>query len=71
LLKAIDATEVRQLHFTHFGFLQGKFPTEEISGVLRAILGWAPRHLVRLIFDIDSRSIAQLYGLMRPPEHAS
>lgn len=67
LLKAASEIAVQGLHFTHFGFLQGRFPEEEISDILGEILSpHLPRTLQRLVFDIDVRAESSLYGLMRP-----
>ena len=67
LLKATSAIAVQGLHFTHFGFLQGRFPETEIADVIAEILHPRVRvTLRRLIFDIDVRAENKLYGLMRP-----
>ncbi len=67
LLKATTEVATEGLHFTHFGFLQGQFPEEEISDILSEILS-PRRHLTlqRFVFDIDARAEDRLYGLMRP-----
>ena len=67
LLKAVAAVGATSLHFTHFGFLQGKFPEAEVSSVLRELLGPnVPRRLEKIVFDIDVRAERKLYDLMRP-----
>ena len=67
LLRAVSAADADGLHLTHFGFLQGRFPEDEIADVLTEIL--APRLplcLRRVVFDIDSRAESKLHGLIRP-----
>lgn len=67
LLKAVIEVAIEGLHFTHYGFLQGHFPEEEISDILRAILSSYPHPtLQRFVFDIDIRAKDRLYDLMRP-----
>ena len=67
LLRATSKLAVEGLHFTHFGFLQGQFPEEEISDILRELLTpQQPLPLQRLVFDVDSRAEARLHGLLSP-----
>lgn len=67
LLKATSEIAVKGLHFTHFGFLQGRFPETEIADILAEILNPRVRvTLQRLVFDIDVRAESSLYGLLRP-----
>ncbi len=67
LLRAVSKVGVNGLHFTHYGFLQGRFPTREIADVLHELLdpGTGSR-LTRLVFDIDHRMASSLYSLMQP-----
>jgi hypothetical protein len=67
LLKATANVGAQGLHFTHFGFLQGRVPEEEISVVLDEILSLRiSLTLQRIVFDIDVRAERRLYNLMRP-----
>jgi hypothetical protein len=73
-INALEATEARCLHFTHFAFLQSRLPQEEVSVILHYFLGLIfPVTLKTIIFDIDERRIQELYGLMRPdlPENGN
>ena len=66
-LGALDAIKPKCLHFTHYGFLQGRIPTKEIAIVLDNLLGgYIPRSIHSLIFDIDIRRSHEFYCLMRP-----
>jgi len=67
LLKATAKVGAQGLHFTHFGFLQGRFPEEEITVVLDEILSLrVPLTLQRFVFDVDIRAESRLYDLIRP-----
>jgi hypothetical protein len=67
LLKATSEVAVRGLHFTHFGFLQGRFPETEVADIIAEILNPGGRvTLQKLVFDIDVRAESSLYTLMRP-----
>jgi len=67
LLRATSKLGVHDLHFTHFGFLQGRFPKREIADVLDRLLSFnGPQSLHRIVFDIDERAESKLYDLMRP-----
>lgn len=72
LLAAATETRSEGLHFTHFGFLQGKFPVDEVSDVLTEILS-PTRHvtLQRFVFDIDARAQDHLYTLLSPNNRQS
>lgn len=67
-LRALRAVNPTCLHFTHYGFLQGHFPTSEVAVVLNGLLGGLLPNSVRaLIVDVDLRKSTEFYGLMRPP----
>ncbi len=67
LLKAANKIGVEGLHFTHFGYLQGRFPEQEVTDILREILKPSMAlTLKRLVFDIDERAASKLYELIRP-----
>ena len=67
LLKATSAVGSCGLHFTHFGFLQGRFPEEELRDILAEILSPHLSHTLQtLVFDIDVRAESRLYSLMCP-----
>jgi hypothetical protein len=66
-LRALRAINPNCLHFTHYGFLQGHFPTSEVAVVLNGLLGGLLPHSIRaLIVDVDIRRSAEFYNLMRP-----
>ncbi len=67
LLKAANKIGVEGLHFTHFGYLQGRFPEQEVTDILREMFKPSiPLKLKRIVFDIDARAESKLYELMRP-----
>jgi uncharacterized protein YfeS len=61
------------LHFTHYGFIQNKLPSEEIEKILEVMLNPLTRStLKQVIWDIDVRqdanmeylhSVVKQYGL--------
>ncbi|CAN1528959.1 hypothetical protein MCEMIEM28_01354 [Burkholderiaceae bacterium] len=65
--KALHELAPKCLHFTHYGFLQGKLPAIEVSRVLDLFLGlMPPTSLQTITFDIDERRSQDFYKLMRP-----
>lgn len=67
LLGAIHASKVQSLHLTHFGFLQGRFPGDEIATVLSTLFRYGPTlPLKRLVVDVDARSERAFYQLISP-----
>jgi hypothetical protein len=69
-LGALHAIKPKCMHFTHYGFLQGRFPEKEIAKVLDILLsGYIPHSIHSLIFDVDIRRSCELYRLMRPTLH--
>jgi hypothetical protein len=66
-LGALHTIKPKCLHFTHYGFLQGRIPAKEIAIVLDSLLGgYIPRSINSLIFDVDIRRSREFYCLMRP-----
>jgi hypothetical protein len=66
-LSALRAIKPICLHFTHYGFLQGHFPTSEVALVLNGLLGsFLPYSIRALIVDVDIRKSTEFYNLMRP-----
>ena len=66
-LDALHAIKPKCLHFTHYGFLQGRFPAKEIATVLDILLSeYIPYSIHSLIFDVDVRRNRECYSLMRP-----
>ena len=66
-LGALNSIKPKCLHFTHYGFLQGRFPEKEIAIVLDILLsGYIPPSIHSLIFDVDIRRSRECYRLMRP-----
>jgi hypothetical protein len=67
LFSATRTAKVSALHMTHFGFMQGHIPTDEISTVLHYIfMKSSAIGLNNIVFDIDSRIEAEFYKLMAP-----
>jgi hypothetical protein len=67
LLAALSTSDKKRLHFTHYGFVQGRLPELEVAAVLAGVL--TPRSTVALeslVFDIDGRAKDQLYRLITP-----
>lgn len=66
-IDALHALKPKCLHFTHYGFLQGRFPLKEIAVVLDALLGATmPLSIHSLFVDVDVRWSREFYSLMRP-----
>jgi hypothetical protein len=66
-LDALHQINPKCLNFTHYGFLQGRFPSNEVSVVLDILLGpYIPRSVHMLVIDIDERRSNEFYKLMRP-----
>lgn len=66
-LKALHGLDPQCLHFTHYGFMQGRFPASEVSWVLNLLLGQLlPKSLHMLTVDIDERRSQDVFNLMRP-----
>lgn len=56
LLKAINHMKVKTLHFTHYGFIQDKLPSEEIEKILEVVMNPLTHStLKQVIWDIDVR----------------
>jgi hypothetical protein len=69
LFRAAGAINAERLHMTHYGFLQGKFPRDEIASVLDVFLSLGPNSsLAMLVVDIDRRGQKDFYDLLRPGE---
>ncbi len=67
LLRAISEVGCQGLHFTHFGFIQGRLPDQEVTEILREILSPdLTTSLKNFVFDIDVRAEKSLYSLLRP-----
>ena len=65
-LKALHQLEPKCLHFTHYGFLQGRLPSVEVSCFLNLLLGQLlPKSLHILNVDIDERRSQEVFNLMR------
>lgn len=66
-LKALHGLDPICLHFTHYGFLQGRFPASEISWVLNLLLGQLlPVSIKMITVDVDERRSRDFFNLMRP-----
>lgn len=61
LLKAINHMKFQNLHFTHYGFIQNKLPSEEIEKILEVMLNPLTQStLKQVIWDIDVRQDANM-----------
>lgn len=61
LLKAINHMRFETLHFTHYGFIQDKLPSEEIEKILEVMLNPLTQStLKQVIWDIDVRQDANM-----------
>lgn len=66
-LKALHGLEPQYLHFTHYGFLQGRFPASEVSWVLNLLLRQLlPESLKMITVDVDERRSYEFLNLLRP-----
>lgn len=66
LIAAIRAANVKALHFTHFGFMQGRLPRSEVIAVLDYLLSRSTSTgLEKIVIDIDARKEAEFYELLR------
>jgi len=66
-LTALHELRPKSLHFTHYGFLQGRFPAAEVSWVLHRLLGQQlPTSLQMITVDIDERQSHAFYKQMCP-----
>lgn len=66
-LNALHEVKPKSLHFTHYGFLQGRLPATEVSWVLHRLLGQLlPTSLQMITVDIDERRSREFYNLMTP-----
>jgi hypothetical protein len=66
LLAAAKHLRLGSLHFTHFGFLQGRLPEMEMRRILELIL--SPSHtstLAVMYWDIDRRGLNSLINLYK------
>ena len=64
LLAAVNHLKVRSLHFTHFGFIQGRFPEMEVRTILETLLGSLHQSSLDVLFwDIDRRVLNDLIEL--------
>ena len=56
---------VKALHFTHYGFVNGKLNVEEIEKILNCFFNSSSAgYLEKLIWDIDARAAAQFRQLL-------
>jgi len=66
-VQAIVAEQVRYLHMSHFGFIQGRFPSEELDAILSAFdRVELPTTLQRVTIDVDSRIQAEANDVLHP-----
>ena len=64
LLAAVDHLKIKSLHFTHFGFVQGRFPETEVRTILDALLGSLPQSPIEVLYwDIDRRVLNDMIKL--------
>lgn len=64
LLAAVDHLKIKSLHFTHFGFVQGRFPEVEVRTILETLLGSLPQSSIEVLYwDIDRRVLNDMIKL--------
>jgi len=64
LLAAVDHLKIKSLHFTHFGFVQGRFPEVEVRTILETLLGSLPQSSLDVLYwDIDRRVLNDMIKL--------
>jgi len=64
LLTAVNHLNIRSLHFTHFGFVQGRFPEMEARTILNALLGSLHQSSLDVLYwDIDRRVLNDMIKL--------
>jgi hypothetical protein len=64
LLAAVSHLKVRSLHFTHFGFVQGRFPEMEVRTILETLLGSLHQSSLDVLYwDIDRRVLNDMIKL--------
>lgn len=67
LLSACQASGVKALHFTHFGFIQGRLPSTEVAAIISYLFCNVNRlGLDKIVFDIDKRVEAEFFKIMDP-----
>lgn len=56
LIRAIEKEKIANFHFTHYGFIQNKFPIDEFLIAIDVILNYDKNiNFENIIVDIDSR----------------
>lgn len=69
LLSACRASGVRVLHFTHFGFIQGRLPFAEVAAVISYIFyNVNTLGLDKIVFDIDKRVEGEFFKMLVPSQ---
>lgn len=64
LLAAVDHLKIKSLHFTHFGFVQGRFPEMEVRTILETLLGSLHHSSLDVLYwDIDRRVLNDMIKL--------
>jgi hypothetical protein len=64
LLAAVDHLKIGSLHFTHFGFVQGRFPEREVRTILETLLGSLHQSSIDVLYwDIDRRVLNDMIRL--------
>ncbi len=67
LIAATKATNVKALHFTHFGFMQGHLPKLEVTSILDFLFSnMTTLGLSKLVVDIDARKEKEFYKMLMP-----
>lgn len=67
LMAASRSAGIRSLHFTHFGFLQGRLPLNEVTAIRNYLFGnITTLGLGSIVIDIDARVEANFFRTMIP-----
>jgi len=64
IIKQCNHRNIKRLHFTHYSFIESKFPAKEITSILNILLNpLTYQTLDEFYFEIDSRHLRELEDL--------
>lgn len=65
LIASCRSAGVRSLHFTHWGFIQGKLPAKEVASIMSYLISnVSTLPLQNLVIDIDARVESDFFKLL-------
>lgn len=69
LLEIISSERIRILNFTHYNFIQGAFPAEDVAAILDVMHTYSsPDGPREILFDMDDRHIEAFLALLGAAE---